>query len=65
MDGVRSGASVRDVYGYAAGWGVPGPALRDELVALMAGIGAAEQEGSPTRSEQRPVRTEGRGSNMP
>ena len=66
MDGVRRGESLRSLYGYADGWGVPGPELRDEIDALMAHIVAAEAERvPPTPEDQRPVRTEGRTSYMP
>ena len=66
MDGVRRGESLRSLYGYADGWGVPGPELRDEIDALMAHIVAAEAERRrPTPEDQRPVRTEGRTSYMP
>ena len=60
MDGVRGGVSLRSLYGYADGWGVPGPALRDEIEAIMARIVADEAEHAPpTPEDQEPVRTEG------
>lgn len=36
-EGVRSTAAVREIYGYEPGWGELGPALRADLVDLMAG----------------------------
>ena len=66
MDGVRGGESLRSLYGYADGWGVPGPALRDEIDALMAQHRRRRgRAGPPTPEDQRPVRTEGRTSYMP
>src|SRR3954447_4836380 len=34
--GVRSSAALREVYGYEPGWGLLGPALREEIVSVMA-----------------------------
>ncbi|MQW74601.1 FMN-binding glutamate synthase family protein [Nocardioides sp. dk4132] len=34
-EGVRSATSLREVYGYQQGWGVPGPHLRAEIEELM------------------------------
>jgi glutamate synthase (ferredoxin) len=67
MNGVREGESLRDLYGYADGWGLPGPAIRDEIDALMAHIVAAEADHEPpTPDDQKPVRaSQGRLSPMP
>jgi hypothetical protein len=65
MDGVRGGESLRSLYGYGEGWGVPGPGLRDEIEKIMAQIVIDEAERAPTPDDQEPVRTEGRLSNMP
>jgi glutamate synthase domain-containing protein 2 len=35
VDGIRSTAPMREVYGYEPGWGELGPALRAEVVAMM------------------------------
>ncbi len=35
VDTVSYGTLLRDVYGYEPGWGLPGDAVRDDLVALM------------------------------
>jgi glutamate synthase domain-containing protein 2 len=35
LDGLRSGRSLREVYGYDAGWGLPGEALAKEITDLM------------------------------
>ncbi len=35
LDGLRSSRSLREVYGYDAGWGVPGETLAKEITELM------------------------------
>ena len=35
MDGLTGGRSLREVYGYDEGWGVPGPALQAQVADLM------------------------------
>jgi glutamate synthase domain-containing protein 2 len=66
MDGVQGGVTLRKLYGYADGWGVPGPELRQQIDAIMAEVVEAEIEGTPpTPSDEEPVRTQGRMSNMP
>ncbi|MFC5175789.1 FMN-binding glutamate synthase family protein [Nocardioides taihuensis] len=35
-DGVRGAVSLREAYGYEPGWGVPGPVVRDSLLATLA-----------------------------
>ena len=35
LDGLRGGSSLREIYGYDAGWGVPGEALRAEITEIM------------------------------
>ena len=35
LDGLRGGRSLREIYGYDAGWGVPGEALRAEITEIM------------------------------
>ena len=35
MDGLAGGRSLREVYGYDEGWGVPGPALQAQVTDLM------------------------------
>lgn len=35
LDGLVSARSVRETYGYQPGWGAVGPALADEVIALM------------------------------
>ena len=47
VDGLRSTAAMREVYGYEPGWGELGPALREEIVAIMAA-------NLPARSGRRP-----------
>ncbi|WP_028650370.1 FMN-binding glutamate synthase family protein [Nocardioides halotolerans] len=42
-DGLRSVAGLREAYGYEPGWGELGPALREELVSIMAGLLPARQ----------------------
>ena len=66
MTGVQGGVSLRSLYGYADGWGAPGPVLRDEIEGIMARVVADEAEHAPpTPEDQKPVRTQGRTSNMP
>ena len=48
VDGLRSTAGIREVYGYEPGWGELGPALREEIVAIMAG-NLPTRERPPTR----------------
>jgi glutamate synthase domain-containing protein 2 len=48
VDGLRSTEGLREVYGYEAGWGELGPALREEIVAIMA-ANLPDQEQPPTR----------------
>jgi len=36
MDGLRGGQSLRELYGYDAGWGTPGDALRAQINEIMA-----------------------------
>ena len=40
--------TLREVYGYEAGWGELGPALREEIVAIMA-ANLPDPEQPPTR----------------
>lgn len=47
VDGVRTTTGLREVYGYEPGWGQLGPALRDEIGAIMAAT-APEPERPPT-----------------
>jgi hypothetical protein len=35
MDGLEAGRSLREVYGYDAGWGELGPRLRQELLSVI------------------------------
>ena len=48
VDGVHTAAGLREVYGYEPGWGQLGPALRDDVLAMMAGR-LPERELPPTR----------------
>jgi glutamate synthase domain-containing protein 2 len=48
VDGVHAAAGLREVYGYEPGWGELGPALKDDVVALMVGQRPAPEE-PPTR----------------
>jgi hypothetical protein len=52
MDGVRGGRSLRDLYGYDAGWGTPGPDLCEEITAIM--WAAVEGQGDEQNTDQRP-----------
>jgi glutamate synthase (ferredoxin) len=52
VDGVASSRSMRELYGYADGWGVPGPDLRASTLALMAELLPAPEE-PPTRERSR------------
>ena len=46
-NGLSSTEGLREVYGYEPGWGELGPALREEITALMAGT-TPERERPPT-----------------
>lgn len=48
VDGLRSTEAIRGVYGYEPGWGELGPALREEIVGIMAGNLPTPEE-PPTR----------------
>ena len=48
VDGVHAASGLREVYGYEPGWGELGPALREDVVALMAGSRPVEEQ-PPTR----------------
>jgi len=47
VDGIRSTQGIREVYGYEPGWGELGPALRAEIVSIMA-ANLPDQEHPPT-----------------
>jgi len=49
LDGRTSSTPLRDVYGYEPGWGLPSPADRAEIAAIM--TGSAPQGGSAPPSE--------------
>jgi glutamate synthase domain-containing protein 2 len=53
VDTVSRGRSLRDVYGYQPGWGLPGARLEQEIIALMSGQRepAADVEGPPETAE--------------
>ena len=48
MDGVRDGESLRDIYGYDAGWGELGPELCDKITTIMAPVVAAGADTTPS-----------------
>jgi glutamate synthase (ferredoxin) len=48
VDGLRSAEGIRATYGYEPGWGELGPALKQEVVTIMAGL-LPEPEQPPTR----------------
>ena len=48
VDGLRSTEAAARVYGYEPGWGELGPALREEIVGIMAG-NLPTPETPPTR----------------
>jgi glutamate synthase (ferredoxin) len=47
VDGLRSARALREVYGYEPGWGELGPALKQDLAGLMAGV-RQDRERPPT-----------------
>jgi|tagenome__1003787_1003787.scaffolds.fasta_scaffold20979083_3 glutamate synthase domain-containing protein 2 len=49
LDGRTASTPLRDVYGYEPGWGLPSPADREEIIAIM--TGSAPQGGSAPPSE--------------
>jgi glutamate synthase (ferredoxin) len=48
VDGVRGSQRIREVYGYEPGWGELGPALKEEVVAMMTAL-LPEPETPPVR----------------
>ncbi len=48
VDGLRSTEGIREVYGYQPGWGEVGPALKEDVVTMMAGLLPAPEQ-PPTR----------------
>jgi hypothetical protein len=48
VDGLRASQRIREVYGYEPGWGELGPALKEEVVAMMSAL-LPEPETPPTR----------------
>jgi len=43
LDGLRSAQSLREIYGYDAGWGVPGGALRARITEIMSATEAGPE----------------------
>ncbi len=48
MDGLRGGRSLREVYGYDEGWGVPGPALQEVTDLMLAEVSRWATGAKPT-----------------
>ena len=55
LDGDRGHRTLAEVYGYAEGWGIPGPSIRDEINALMSRFDDQPGERDVVQSEPLPM----------
>ena len=52
LDGQRSHVSLRELYGYAPGWGEPGDRVREELIEVMTHMGEDQRTGDQRDEEE-------------